>query len=132
MANRYSNNFEVFPASMDDLDSVSKLLNAHSMKWRGAAEWDVKRLAVDWGMPGFDLARDAVLVRASDGRPVGLATAVDMPPHTRLLSQGFVHPDNRDQGVGSILVEWLIRRGLLAVPHAPKEASVALVQSVAH
>ena len=130
MANRNAKSFDMFPASMDDLDSVSKLLNAHSMKWRGAAEWDVKRLAVAWRMPGFDFARDVVLVRALDGRPVGLATAVDLPPHTRLLSQGFVHPDYRDQGVGSILVEWLKRRGLLAVPHAPNEASVALVQSV--
>jgi GNAT superfamily N-acetyltransferase len=116
------------PAVSEEAGAVTLLLNACSLEQVGEIEWEEHELANDWQCPTWDLARDARVVVAPDGRLVGYADVWDQPPHVRIYSMGSVHPEYRGRGLGSAMARWLEERANGSLADAPAEARVTLIQ----
>ncbi len=69
----------------------------------GGADMSLDELVDDWH--GLNLAEEAVVVAAPDGRIAGYADVLNRSFVT-VSVYGYVHPDHRGRGVGASLVAW--------------------------
>jgi mycothiol synthase len=91
---------ELRPPTADEAEAVTQLIAACDIAEYGAADIELDDVLVDWGRPGFDLEKDAV-VAVEDGRIVGYATV------TRSGNRdAYVHPKQLGRGIGSRLLAW--------------------------
>lgn len=107
----------------DDLTSVGEFLVAVTTAEFGEPDYSEEDLRDEWAE--MDLADDAWLVLAPDGRIVGY-TAVSHQAHVRIDADGYVHPEHADRGVGTFLVRVTEARAREHVPLAPDGARVVL------
>lgn len=112
--------FAVRAPAMDDLDAVVDLSNDVALADTGMAETTRSERFTEWTLPEFDLATDARLVLAPDGRLAGYVELWDEKPHVRHYLRGRVHPDYRERGLGGSLDK------------APPRARVSLHTSAPH
>ena len=89
----------------DEAQAVTDLVVACDVHELGAPDFELDDLLTDWNMPGFDLALDAVVVE-EDGRLVAYAAFIRND-----YVDVYVHPDHRNRGLGTRLLEWSERRG---------------------
>jgi ribosomal protein S18 acetylase RimI-like enzyme len=85
------------------------------------------RILSEW--EGLDPMTDAWLVLAPDGSLAGYATLADEGAG-RLLADGYVHPNQQGQGIGSALVELAEHRAADMTPMQPAGARLVLVNNV--
>lgn len=117
-------------AQLSDAESLARMFNADSQRLFGVNQHDAENLATEWQTPGFDLGRDARVVLAPSGKPVGYAEVWDIDaPHVRLWSWGCVDPEERGRGIGSALLAWQEERGLATLDLAPAGSRVSLRQT---
>jgi mycothiol synthase len=114
--------FELRPPAAEEAEAVTQLIAACDIAEYGSADIELDDVLVDWGRPGFDLARDAV-VAVEDGRIVGYA-AITRSGHR----DAYVAPEQQGRGIGSRLLAWSEKRA--AEQLAPGE-SVLLGEPVA-
>lgn len=113
------------PATMADAQAVVDVANAYSLALHGTAEEDVEDMQVHWRTPGFDLAEDARVAVAADGRVVGFIEIWDPnSPHVTIRTWGRVHPSFQGRGVGRQLLRWAEARARQHATLAPVEARV--------
>jgi mycothiol synthase len=124
--------FAVRAPTMDDLDAVVDLSNAVALADTGMAETTRSERFTEWTLPEFDLATDARLVHAPDGRLAGYAELWDEKPHVRHYLRGRVHPGYRERGLGGGLVAWAEARARQSLDKAPDGARVCLHTSAPH
>jgi mycothiol synthase len=119
----------VRPPTLDDLVAVVDLGNAFERAFLGAESFTPGEIADEWRH--LDLERDAWLVFAPDGRLAGYATLEDRG-EARFMSDGYVHPELRGQGVGDKLVdlaeERAVERGAVSVQNTIVSADAAAVE----
>lgn len=89
--------------SREDAEEVAALIVACQLADTGEANMSVAELIDDWH--GLVLAEEAVVVAAPDGRIVGYADVLNRS-YVAVSVYGYVHPDYREQGLGSFLVGW--------------------------
>jgi mycothiol synthase len=89
----------------DEAQAVTELVVACDVHELGAPDFELDDLLTDWNMPGFDLAQDAVVV-SEDDRLVAYAGFIRND-----YVDVYVHPDHRNRGLGTRLLEWAERRG---------------------
>jgi mycothiol synthase len=88
----------------DDAPAVLAVLVARDVADLGAPDYALDDLRDEWRGSEFDLAADAVVVEADDGRVVGYA-AVRGPG-----TLAVVAPDREGRGIGVRLLQWAERR----------------------
>ena len=71
----------------------------------GEADYTLEDLHEEWSEPGFELARDAVVVEDADG------TADRLRALPRRRPAGGRGPEREGEGAGTALLEWAERRG---------------------
>ena len=113
---------ELRPPAAEEAEAVTQLIAACDIAEYGSADIELDDVLVDWGRPGFDLTRDAV-VAVEDGRIVGYA-AITRSGHR----DAYVAPEQQGRGIGSRLLAWSEKRA--AEQLAPGE-SVLLGEPVA-
>lgn len=120
-------NFQVRPASMDNIAAIVELFNAYSYWQLGINQHDVESIANEWQNSGdFDLARDTRVVYEQD-KPVGYIEFWDMgEPHVKFNAWGMVLPEYHHQGIGTYLLEWVEQRARQAMAATPPDARVVL------
>jgi mycothiol synthase len=107
--------------SREDAEAVVALIVACQLADTGEANMSLEELIDDWH--DLDLAEEAVVVVAPDGRIAGYADLLNR--HYVVVSvYGFVHPDYREQGIGSFLVGWGERWTRDRMSRAPENARV--------
>ena len=87
----------------DDASDVAQLIAACQLAAGGETDMTVEELLHDW--EGLDLAEEAVLVTAPDGRAAAYADVLNRR-YVRVSVYGYVHPEHRGLGLGAYLVRW--------------------------
>jgi mycothiol synthase len=125
-----SNELVMRSPTMNDLDDVLALRNACAIADTGAANLTAARLRTEWTDTAFDLAGDAWLVAARDGRLVGCAEFYEEDPPLPYEMLCAVHPDSLGRGIGTHLLHRIEQRAQQAIAQAPPGARVGLQTGV--
>ena len=108
--------FIIRPPRPDEAEDVTALICACDIADTGEPDWTVDETRADWARLGFDLARDARVVIAPDGRLVAYAEAFVRPNAVEIAANSCIHPDFRPLGLDEALIELAES---LAAQHAP-------------
>jgi GNAT superfamily N-acetyltransferase len=123
--------FTARPATMDDAETVSDLINTYTRWERGENTALAETVRDDWSHSTFHLDTDTVAVFDPDGKMVAYAEFWDNSQlHIICFVYAIVHPHYQGIGLGSFLHEWQLARGAQSVEKAPADARVELRQSL--
>ena len=115
------------PATWDDLEGVTDLLNAWSKHYLGFDEFTAKDQKREWETPKFIIQESTQVAVSPEGKVVGYYEIWDLnDPPVRVNLWGRIHPEHEGKGLGTRLLEWGIRRAKRALDSAPPEARVSL------
>lgn len=93
------------PATESDAETAAELVIACDIAGLGEADYTLGDLHAEWKEEGFDLALDAVVVEDDAGATVGYA-------HFRGRDAlAVVDPRREGEGAGTLLLDWVHRRG---------------------
>ncbi|HSL43308.1 MAG TPA: GNAT family N-acetyltransferase [Anaerolineales bacterium] len=115
------------PAQWGDLEAVAQLIYDVC-----AADGDTtvavtpEELKHEWEAPEFKLERDAFLVETADGRIVGFEEFNNGHKHAILHTDGYVHPEFKGRGIGTMLLRTIEKRALEQLPLAEPDVRVSL------
>jgi mycothiol synthase len=99
------------PATRGDLPEVVDLLNACDVAEVGGPDTSAEDVEADWGMEGFELARDAWVAVGGDGSLVGYAYIGDQFRTGELEADLWVHPEHHEPALATRLLTLTERRG---------------------
>lgn len=132
--------FHLRHPNLNDLQAVTELIVATDMATRGESDFAAEDLLSAWKAPNFDLNRDAWVVTLANGHlalptdPGGSIVAYEelwnQKDHARLHGDGYVHPQYREQGLGTFLLHILEAHARQQIPLAPKEIQVSIRNGV--
>jgi ribosomal protein S18 acetylase RimI-like enzyme len=120
--------FKFRPATLDDAEPITKLVNDCSIERTGKPRATVQQVRGMMQMPGLDLETDLLLAIGPHEQLAGLALVQDTAPHTIFFVLAEVHAHYRGQGVGSTLCHWTEERARRSIPLAPAGERVVLLQ----
>lgn len=107
-----------------DAERVTELMIAHDIADFGAADTSVDDITADWTRQGFNVATDAQLIVAADGRLAAYGNVWERAPGQTFMADGFTHPEFFGRGLGTQLLRWMEQRAreqLAASPtHGPE------------
>jgi mycothiol synthase len=63
-----------------------------------------EELKLEWQTPGFNIETDGLVAVTKDGRIVGYEEFVNEHEHTKLRTDGYVHPNFKGLGIGTLLL----------------------------
>ena len=115
--------FSIRAPVLEDAEAIAAMISACQIADTGEADISVEEMLDDWHT--MDLAEDAVIVTAPDGRIAGYADVYNRSFVT-VSVYGYVHPDYREQGIGSYLIAWGERWTRDRMPQAPEDARVVV------
>ena len=107
--------------SGENAEEVVALIVACQLADTGEEDMSLDELIDDWHE--LDLATEAVVVVAPDGRIAGYADVISRS-YVTVSVYGYVHPDHRERGIGAFLVAWGERWTRDHIPQAPDNARV--------
>ena len=107
----------------EDAAAVAALISACQIADTGQTDMSVEELLDDWHP--IDLAEEAVIVTAPDGRVAAYADVLNRS-FVIVSVYGYVHPDLRGVGIGAHLVAWGERWTRDHMPQAPQDARVVV------
>jgi ribosomal protein S18 acetylase RimI-like enzyme len=119
-------NFDVRPATLDDIDSIVGLINAAALADTGLKGTTKHDKLMELQLPQFNLETDSLLVLANGGQAAACVELWDSKPHVRHYIFGRVHPGYRGRGLGRYLLEWAAERARASLDKAPAGARVSL------
>ncbi len=116
---------------MADLELVHSLMVAHEIAEEGSDEAasTVEEIRAGWTDPGFDLQSDAWVVDTDDGRIVAYLEVRDLRKAV-VESDGYVHPDYQDRGLGSVLLRLAEARAQAVTPALDPDQRRALTGGI--
>ncbi len=100
----------------EDAQQVADLICACDIADTGEPDWDVEETRGDWIRMGFDLARDARVVVAPDGRFVAYTDVFRRPNAVEIAGNTCLNPEFRSPELNEALIELAEQ---LAAQHAP-------------
>jgi mycothiol synthase len=107
----------------NDADAVAGLISACILVDGGEDSATTEEVLDDW--EDVDLATEAVVVFAPDGRVAGYADVVNLA-HVVVSVYGYAHPEYRGRGVGAYLVGWGENWMRDRISQAPEDARVVV------
>jgi mycothiol synthase len=125
--NRLPDGFTTRPATMDDIEAITELLNACAVAYTGKPDVSIADMTSFFTTPGFDLATSTRLTFAPDGKLVGYSDADDTSPvPVKISVWGRTHPDYEGLGIGSTGIRWAEARARQTIPRLPEDARVVM------
>ena len=107
-------------AAYSDVSTVAALLSASEEFDVGEPSVTVEDVESEWMLPGFDPAIDVLLVFDRDR----IVASAEVPGWR---AEATVHPDARERGIGTTILQWIERR---AVERAEAGTEVRVGQTV--
>src|SRR5690349_11697711 len=99
------------PAQWADLNAVTQLIYDVC-----EADGDVtvavtpEELKLEWQTPGFNIETDSIVAVTEEGRIVGYEEFVNEHEHSKLRTDGYVHPRCKGLGIGTALLQMIEAR----------------------
>ncbi len=119
------------PAQWEDLSAVAQLIyevcDADGDTTVAVTPEDLK---LEWQTPGFNIATDGIVAVTADGQIVGYEEFMNEFEHSKLRTDGYVHPQFRSLGIGTSLLRAIERRALKEIPLAQPDVRVYLQSSL--
>ncbi len=113
------------PATFDDLDEVTEMLNLSSIQMLGNPEFTPNEIVSDLATPNFDIEKDTRVVLDPKGKIVGYQDVFATSPiPVRPMIWGRVHPEYMGSGIGSYLFAWGLDRARHVLDKVPPEIRV--------
>jgi len=117
--------YAVRPAHPDDVSALTVLVNACFMEEVSTAPQSDEMFLADWGTPGFDRDTDTWVIHTLDGDIAAYGELWNVQePHVHSFLWARVHPDHRDQGIGTYLLRRMEARAAEFIPLAPDDARI--------
>lgn len=120
------------PLSWDDFSAFYELYGLEHMETYGGFTMPPEEVRAEWEMPTFNPLTD-LMGLFKDEDLIGYAEVrYWRNPPIRPTVYGFVHPDYREKGYGTRLVQWAIERSKQFFDAVPQEARVVLQSFTSH
>lgn len=113
---KWPTDFTIRAPRRDEAQQVADLICACDIADTGEPDWDVEETRGDWIRLGFDLARDARVVVAPDGRLAAYTDVFRRPNAVEVAANTCLHPDDRSPQLKEALLNLA---EALAGQHAP-------------
>jgi ribosomal protein S18 acetylase RimI-like enzyme len=114
---------------MEDLVSITELVQACDVDEYGLADSTMEDLASYWHQPGFNLATDAWVIVTNKGQAVGFS-CVWHKDYEQIFTFVCVHPGYRGRGIGTLLLRLVEVRARQLVRNARSGSRVTLCGTV--
>jgi len=122
-----TNKYIYRPATWDDFDQAYELYGMEHIESYGNFGVSTDEFRAEWEFPNFDLSQHSLYAFTKDGENVAFAELRywrEIPIRPFLF--GYVHPDYREQGIGTNLLEWGLKQAEIFFPLVPDDARVVL------
>jgi mycothiol synthase len=113
------------PAQWSDLEPVAKLiLDVLTADDDAISAVTPQELEREWRSAGFTLEKDAWVVTTDDGRVVGFEEFIHRHAHAYFNGDGYVHPEFRGLGIGTVLLQEVEERARMEMQLAEPDVRV--------
>ncbi|MEK6222188.1 MAG: GNAT family N-acetyltransferase, partial [Chloroflexota bacterium] len=127
MNSKLPDGFTARPPSFSDIKALNELLNLTSIEMVGLPENSESGLESHFKRPGIDIENNSLLIISSDDQLVGFVNCLanpNLPAYPSIF--GRVHPNYRNLGLGSYMLDWAINRGKHVLEKVPGDIKVAV------
>lgn len=114
-------------AQWDDLNPITQLVYDVC-----EADGDVtvavtpEEMKLEWQAPGFNIETDGIVAVTADGRIVGYEEFANEHEHSKLRTDGYVHPEFKGLGIGTSMMRLIEERARKEIALAEPEVRVYL------
>jgi mycothiol synthase len=115
------------PAQWSDLETVAQLIyDVCEADGDTTVAVTPDELKHEWQTSGFHLETDAFVVETTDGRIVGFEEFFNEHGHFSLMTDGYVHPEFKEMGIGTALLRAVEERARRDIALAEPSLRVTL------
>jgi mycothiol synthase len=119
--------FTTRPATLEDVEMITDLLNTCAIAQIGKPEFTTNGMVSFFTSPGFDISTSTRLTFSADGKLVGYADVNDTRPiPVKIQVWGRTHPDYENMGIGSAGMIWAEVRARQTIPRLPEDVKVVM------
>jgi mycothiol synthase len=120
-------NLRLRPAQWADLNAVAQLIyDVCEADGDTTVAVTPEELKLEWQTPGFNIETDGMVAVTEAGQIVGYEEFVDEHEHSKLRTDGYVHPRFKGLGIGTSLLRMIEVRAWEDIALAQPEARVVL------
>src|SRR5258708_12089526 len=99
-----STDFVTRAPTREDSQAIVDLITAYDIATVGRPYFEMPSILEDWSTPGFDLAKDALLVLSAQEQIIGYEGILERNANGRLLADVHVHPNHARPAIGTHLL----------------------------
>lgn len=125
--NRLPTGFTTRPATIDDVETITNLLNTCAIATTGQPDVTTSEMTSFYTTPGFDLATSTRLTFAPDGKLIGYIDVDDTRPvPVKISTWGRTHPEYEGLTIGSTGLVWAEARARQTLSRLPENLRVVM------
>ena len=114
-------------AQWADLHAIAKLIyDVCEADGDTAVAVTPEELKLEWQTPGFNIETDGVVVTTADGQIVGYEEFANEYEHSKLRTDGYVHPAFKGRGIATSMLRVIEARAQRDIPLAGPDIRVYL------
>lgn len=85
-----------------------------------------EEMAIEWKTPGFNIETDGIVAVTAEGRIVGFEEFANEHEHSKLRTDGYVHPQFKGLGIATAMMRAVEERARKEIPLAEPDVRVYL------
>lgn len=114
-------------ATWDDLAAVTQLVyDVCEADGDTTVAVTEEEMALEWKTPGFNIETDGIVAVTADGRIVGFEEFTNEREHSKLRTDGYVHPQFKGLGIATSMMHAIEKRARQEIALADPEVRVYL------